>query len=85
MKGRAPGASVADAGEARLIAFGLVFAFVFAFRLCVSRRRPCGNVGNAASSRFPHFHQGGSPFFLFGHFFFLCGKPRFPQAFPQFC
>src|SRR3954451_5023865 len=35
----------------------------------VSGSGPCGKVGNAASSRFPLFHQGGSPFF-FASFFF---------------
>jgi hypothetical protein len=33
-------------------------------RFFVSGGRPCGKVGNAASSRFPLFQQGGSPFFL---------------------
>src|ERR1700719_5371937 len=46
--------------------------------------RPCGKVGNAASSRFPLFHQGGSPFFLFATFSFFANNQCFRRLFRRF-
>src|SRR5579864_8325832 len=43
---------------------------------------PCGKVGNAASSRFPLFHQGVVSFLFC--FFFLTNNPRFRRLFHSY-
>src|SRR5215213_3916623 len=60
----------------------LTLTLTFGPSSSVAGSGPCGKVGNADSSRFPLFHQGGSPFF-FGSFFFV-EKCRFPRVFRRF-